>query len=147
MGKNAIAKVCGSAEYPHLHGIVRFQQRKHGVQVTAEIFGLPSQDAQGIFAFHIHEGCNCTGTESDPFADAGSHYNPGDTPHPDHAGDLPPLFGNNGYACLSVLTCRFNVSEIIDRVIIIHSQPDDFTTQPSGKAGTKIACGRICACG
>ena len=52
-------------------------------------------------------------------------------------------FGNNGYAYLSVFTSRFSIDDIISKVLIIHDMPDDFTTQPSGNAGTKIACGKI----
>jgi Cu-Zn family superoxide dismutase len=35
------------------------------------------------------------------------------------------------------------VDEVIGRGVIIHGSPDDFTTQPSGNAGEKIACGVI----
>lgn len=63
--------------------------------------------------------------------------------HPYHAGDLPPLFSANGNAVLEVLTDRFNIHQIIGKTIIIHRNPDDFTTQPSGNAGEKIACGVI----
>ena len=140
----AIAKIQGSPDYPKLHGTVHFQQTPQGVLVTAELFGLPCQGSEQIFAFHIHEGRCCAGTDQDPFADAGSHYNPENTAHPCHAGDLPPLFGCNGYAYLSVLTDRFTLAEILGRVVIVHRQPDDFTTQPAGNAGAKIACGKIC---
>ncbi|MCX7614928.1 MAG: superoxide dismutase family protein, partial [Clostridiales bacterium] len=63
--------------------------------------------------------------------------------HPGHAGDLPPLFGNYGHAFMAVFTGRVSVSEIIGRTVIIHASPDDFTTQPSGNSGKKIACGQI----
>ena len=86
-----------------------------------------------------------TGNEDDPFADAKTHYNPKSCPHPYHAGDLPPLFSANGYAYSAVLTDRFTVDEIIGKTVVIHSSPDDFTTQPSGNAGRKIACGVITA--
>lgn len=49
-------------------------------------------------------------------------------------------FGN---AYMKVLTGRFHVEQIIGRTVILHSNPDDFHTQPSGNAGTKIACGVI----
>ncbi|MDY3972909.1 MAG: superoxide dismutase family protein [Clostridia bacterium] len=142
----AKAAVMGSKDYPALHGTVTLRQMKNGVLVTAEIFGLPSKQDKcdgGVFGFHIHEGTQCSGNEKDPFADAKMHFNPDGCPHPYHAGDLPPLFGNNGYAYLSVFTNRFRVDEVIGRVIIIHSKPDDFTTQPSGNSGAKIACGKI----
>lgn len=141
----AIANIKGSNDYPDLHGIVTFKQMPKGVLVTAEIHGLPYENKcnSGIFAFHIHSGASCTGNVTDPFADADGHYNPNECPHPYHAGDLPPLFGNHGYAYMSVLIDRFTVKEIIDKVIIIHAQPDDFKIQPSGNAGVKIACGKI----
>lgn len=80
---------------------------------------------------------------SDPFADAMSHYNPNGCGHPNHAGDLPLLFGNNGFALSLFLTNRFYIDEVIGRTVILHDHPDDFTTQPAGNSGTKIACGVI----
>lgn len=142
----AIAEVAGSPKYPGIRGRVTFKQQPTGVLVTAEMRGLPFSDIQcknRIFAFHVHEGTSCRGNEEDPFADAKGHYNPRGCPHPYHAGDMPPLFGNKGYAYLSFFTDRFTVHEIIGRVVIIHSHPDDFTTQPSGGSGEKIACGKI----
>lgn len=44
---------------------------------------------------------------------------------------------------MSVLLDKIKINDIIGRVIIIHDMPDDFTTQPSGNSGAKIACGRI----
>ncbi|MDD3193622.1 MAG: superoxide dismutase family protein [Oscillospiraceae bacterium] len=142
---SATAQLGGSPAYPNIRGTVRFAQTEAGVLVTAEVFHLPD-DPPGIFAFHIHEGTQCSGNAEDPFADAGGHYNPGGQPHPYHAGDLPPLFGNHGYAYLSVFTNRFTVREIIGRVVIIHAMPDDFISQPAGNAGAKIACGQIFGC-
>ena len=142
----ARAIVRGSKDYPALRRNVIFKQMRNGVLVTAEIYGLPTDQSDcggGVFGFHIHEGTECNGNEKDPFANAKMHFNPKECPHPYHAGDLPPLFGNDGYAYMSVFTDRFTLREIIGRVIIIHSEPDDFTSQPSGKSGKKIACGKI----
>lgn len=147
---NAQAMVKGSQEYPDLYGTVSFYQTANGVLVTAQVHGLPQGSgtcAPNVFGFHIHEGNSCTGNEEDPFANSGGHYNPRGCPHPAHAGDLPPLFGNRGYAFLAVFTDRFSVDEIIGRTVIIHANPDDFTTQPSGNSGAKIACGRILSTG
>lgn len=145
---NARAILSGSPEYPNIKGKVDFYKTKMGVLLSAEVEGLPQGTgtcSSNIFAFHIHEGNSCTGNSEDPFANAMTHYNPDNCPHPAHAGDLPPLFGNNGYAYMSVLTDRFSVTEVIGRTVIIHLSPDDFTTQPSGNSGAKIACGRIMA--
>lgn len=64
-------------------------------------------------------------------------------PHPDHAGDLLPLMGNQGYAWSAFYDKRFTLDEIIGRSVIIHSGRDDFSSQPSGDSGTKIGCGTI----
>lgn len=141
LNKKATAKIEGSRQFPQICGYVDFLQVKEGVLVTATIKGLP--DNFGIFGFHIHNGKSCSGNETDPFADADGHFDTDNNPHPYHLGDLPPLFGNNGIAYMTVLTDRFSVDEIIGRVVIIHEKPDDFTTQPSGNSGLKIACGVI----
>ena len=141
---DGVAQIRGSAAYPDIRGTVLFYAVRGGVLVRAEITGLSKGGAceSPIFAFHIHGGV-CSGNAGDPFADAGMHYNPGNCPHPYHAGDLPPLFGANGNALLVCLTDRFGMDEIYGKTVIIHANPDDFTTQPSGNAGEKIACGVI----
>ncbi|MBP3436189.1 MAG: superoxide dismutase family protein [Clostridia bacterium] len=143
---DAAAVLSGSAAYPSIRGLVRLYQTRNGVLVVAEVRGLPAPAdpcQSPVFGFHIHIGDRCSGNEQDPFADALTHYDPDGCPHPHHAGDLPPLFGNRGTAFSAVLTDRFTVRETLGRTVIIHSQADDFTTQPTGNAGTKIACGVI----
>ena len=142
----AIAQVNGSPDYPDINGVVQFYESNTGVIVAARVTGLPKGDCEclkPIFAIHIHSGDSCSGNETDYFADAMSHYNPNDCPHPYHAGDMPPLFGCDGFAFLAFLTDRFNITDIIGKTVIIHLNPDDFTTQPAGDSGAKIACGVI----
>ncbi len=142
----AVAFIKGSADYLQINGTVKFFQIPKGVVVSAEISGLPvsgEKCGNDIFAFHIHSGESCTGNAEDAFADVGTHYNPTDCPHPYHAGDMPPLFSSNGTAILVFFTDRFTANEIIGKTVIIHDSPDDFTSQPSGNAGKKIACGEI----
>ena len=143
---DAQTTVRGSEEYPALSGVVRFCQTRRGVLVFAEVSGLPEPVGEcenRFFAFHIHSGGQCAGDSADPFAGALAHYNPEDCPHPAHAGDFPPLLSNHGYALQLFLTNRFTVREIIGRTLIIHTGPDDFTSQPGGNSGSKIACGLI----
>lgn len=145
---DAVVLVHGSKEFPKIEGIVKFYQRVKGVIVFAQVSGLPvsaEKCGNDIFAFHIHSGPSCTGNANDSFADAGTHYNPTDCPHPYHSGDMPPLFSANGNAYLAFLTDRFTAKEIIGKTVVIHDKPDDFTTQPSGNSGKKIACGEIVA--
>lgn len=142
----AYADLYGSSDYPDVHGTVYFYPFWDGTLVVAEAAGLPFTDqacTEGIFGFHIHEGEFCRGTEEDPFSDTGSHYNPEDCEHPEHAGDFPPLFGNNGYALSMFYTHRFLPDEVIGRTVVIHEHSDDFHSQPSGDSGIKMACGQI----
>ena len=138
---DAVAKIRGGVEVPKLSGCIRFYQQKGCVLIVAEIFGLPRENETGFFGFHIHQGESCSGTD---FSETGSHYNPVDQVHPKHAGDLPPLMCCRGNAYLTVKTDRFTVHDIIGKTVVIHSDPDDFHTQPAGNAGRKIACGVIC---
>ena len=134
----ARALVSGGGDAPMLRGTVCFYQRPGGVLVVARVSGLPRQT--GFFGFHIHEGSVCMGLN---FSDTGSHYNPMGHGHPNHAGDLPPLLGYGGRAYLAVITDRFGIGDVLGRTVVIHSDADDFTTQPAGNAGRKIGCGVI----
>ena len=136
---SAKAVINGDDKYPKLHGEVTFRRLKEGVLVTARVSGLPKTES-GFYGFHIHEGKSCDG---DGFPKTKGHYNPKDRPHPSHVGDLLPLLSCKGSAYMQVKTDRFRICDIIGRTIIIHSDTDDFRTQPSGDAGEKIACGVI----
>lgn len=143
---DATAFIRGSAKYPLIKGVAQFYQQPHGVLMVVEVMGLPTSLEKcrgGIHAVHIHEGERCSGNETDSFADVGMHYNPTGCPHPNHAGDLPPMFENEGYGLSVFYTNRFTVDEIIGKTIIVHANIDDFSTQPAGNAGEKIACGEI----
>ena len=139
----AAAQIIGGSRFPNIRGTVSFLPMGRNVLVTADIQGLPHSGdpcGGGIFACHIHEGNACSGTD---FSDTGGHFNPNACPHPRHAGDLPPLFECGGRAFLAVMTDRFSIPDVVGRTVIIHSGPDDFTSQPAGNAGSKIACGVI----
>lgn len=146
MPLEAYAPLAGSESYQGIQGTVYFYPLWDGTFVIADVAGLPFEEgkcAERIFGFHIHTGDTCTGNAEDPFADTGLHYNPDSCPHPEHAGDLPPLFGNNGYALTMFYTNRFVPEEIIGHTIVVHDMPDDFRSQPAGDSGSKIACGEI----
>ena len=143
---SAQAEIYGSEVYPEIKGYAKFTATRKGTLVTVAVSGLPYDAgacADRFFAMHIHGGGLCTGNKKDPFANAETHYNPGGCPHPAHAGDMPPLLSVKGRAAMTFLTDNFTPDEIIGKTIVIHSDADDFTTQPSGNSGTKIACGEI----
>ena len=144
----AAAYIKGSDAYPSIAGrVLFFPARERGVLVVTSVRGLPvsaSDCATRVFAMHLHENGTCSGNERDPFKDTGGHYNLYGCPHPAHAGDLAPLFATaKGNAWNITLYDRFGLAEIVGRSVIIHRNPDDFTTQPAGNSGTKIACGTV----
>ena len=142
----AYSVICGNADNPRLNGKAFFYSTPYGgTLIEIEISGLPDVESEfpsAFYGMHIHETGNCTV----PFDQTGEHYNPCDMPHPFHAGDMPVLLSSYGYSFMVFYTARFEISDIIGRSLIIHSQPDDFTTQPSGNSGVKIGCGVICDC-
>ena len=144
---DAIAQLRGGPDYPAIQGWVRFYQTNLGTLVAAEVEGLPHHEGaceNHFFGFHIHQGGRCAGgTRDEPFADTGSHYNPEQCLHPQHAGDLPPLMEVDGRAFMAVLAGQLAVRDILGLSTVIHTDPDDFHTQPSGNSGRKMACGII----
>lgn len=129
------------------HGAVHFNQLADGtVDVEADLLGVPP----GVHGFHVHETGDC----SNNGMAAGGHFNPMNMPHaaPDaashHAGD----FGNVTADEKGEVHARFNTHSItvapgsmsvLGRAVILHANPDDLTTQPTGNAGGRIACGII----
>jgi Cu-Zn family superoxide dismutase len=133
------------------YGEVTFQQVGAAVQIQAVVQGLKPGAEYG---FHIHEVGDCS---SDGMSAKG-HFNPYGEPHGKydsanrHAGDLPSLNApakNNkrGRARLLVqvdtITLEPGPTNIIGRAVIVHAQPDDYRTQPTGNAGARLACGVI----
>ena len=142
----ATTVLAGKGDYQTIRGKVDFFDTYEGTVVVAELTGIPEsviKRSGGFLGFHIHEGGSCTGNAQDPYADAGTHYNPGRKEHPEHAGDLPSIMTNDGNAFMVVYTDRFHPEDVIGKTVILHAMPDDFRSQPSGDSGMKIACGKI----
>jgi Cu-Zn family superoxide dismutase len=141
MGKpNAVAHIKGSFKHPGIRGKVEFRKADKGTLVSARVYGLPTQkNGDSVFAFHIHSGESCAGTIAEPFSASGGHYNPGNTEHPYHAGDMPELFAQNGFALSNFYTERFTPRQVIGRTVIIHEHSEN----DKRGFGEKIACGVI----
>lgn len=146
----AIARIRGGPLRPQIRGTVTFRDVPGGTNVCINVRGLPpfqrtsGQSPIGPHGFHLHEFGNCTvGSPEDPFQAAGSHWNPDNQPHGNHAGDFPVLFSNNGVARMCFFTNRFKVRHIINKSVLIHESPDDYRTQPAGRSGRRLACGVI----
>jgi Cu-Zn family superoxide dismutase len=128
-------------------GEATFEQVGDKVRVVVFVQGLRPGQEHGM---HIHEGSDCSGDAMK----TGGHFNPYGKPHGHHgsaerhAGDLPSLRANkDGRANLQVemdlITLRPGKANIIGRALVIHADPDDYKTQPTGNSGARIACGVI----
>lgn len=120
-----------------------------GVLVQAELEDFPS----GTHAFHLHE----TGSCSPDFTASGGHFNPHGTGHgffdPEgrHVGDLPnihvPESGSLEIEYLADLaTLRDGEAALLDddgAAIVVHQGADDYSTDPAGAGGDRIACAVI----
>lgn len=107
--------------------------------------------AEGAHGFHLHTTGECRAPD---FASAGGHLNPTDNAHgaknPDgsHFGDLPNLqvgptrtasaTFDLGHGRARALEWLFDAD---GTAVVIHADPDDYRTDPSGNAGARIACG------
>lgn len=129
-------------------GSVTFTQSGTKVLVIAEIRGLKPNAEHG---FHIHEKGDCSSGDG---MSTGGHFNPTTQPHGahgsgnHHSGDLPSLVADaNGVAKLkfesTTISVDSGVSNIIGRGLIVHRDPDDYKTQPTGNAGPRLACAVI----
>ena len=140
----AYAVIQGGSDYPDIIGTANFYETRwgEGLMVEVELDRLPNSASLSprFLGMHIHENGDCGGEH---FADTGMHYNPTGAVHPYHLGDLPPVLNSNGYAYQIFYDGYLGIQDILNRSIIIHQNRDDFTTQPSGDSGNKIACGVI----
>jgi superoxide dismutase, Cu-Zn family len=129
-------------------GEATFEQVGNKVRVIVFAQGLRPEQEHG---FHIHEAGDCSSGDG---MSAKGHFNPHGKPHGDpkvaerHAGDLPALkAGKDGRAKIDVemdvITLTAGPANIVGKGVIIHADPDDYKTQPTGNAGARLACGVI----
>jgi len=144
---NVIATVwLSAASGSNVRGMVNFIREKDKIRVYASVSGL----TPGKHGFHIHEKGDCSAPDA---SSAGGHFNPTGMHHggPDdtqrHVGDFGNLeadaSGNAHYSKLFSNLPLEGDSSIIGKAVIVHAQPDDMKTQPTGNAGGRVACGVI----
>jgi Cu-Zn family superoxide dismutase len=127
-------------------GVVTFTKVEGGVKIVADVEGL----TPGDHGFHIHEFGDCSSADG---TSAGGHFNPHGNPHGGptaekrHAGDLGNLTADDaGKAHLEWVDPHMVLEghgSILGRSVIVHAKADDLTTQPTGNAGARVACGVI----
>ena len=128
-------------------GTASFSQHGEHVMVKVEVSGLAPGREHG---FHIHDKGDCSGADG---MSAAGHFNPGGKPHgpqdaDHHGGDMPALKADaSGKASVSFhltgITVADGPASIAGRSVIVHKDPDDYKTQPTGNSGARIACGLI----
>lgn len=150
--KMAVAILQGAPDHPKVSGTVRFLEEGDHLWVVARITGV---DKPGSYGLHLHENGQCTPDPagSKHFSRAGGHFNPTGAPHAclgaarHHAGDLGNVvFMSDGLGRIEVATEMLALSgpnSVIGKAIILDAGPDDCTTQPSGNAGARLACGVV----
>lgn len=127
-------------------GMVTFTQEEGAIRVVADVNNLTA----GKHGFHVHEYGDCSAPDA---ASAGGHFNPENQPHGGpasdqrHVGDLGNIEANGaGKAQLDQkddLLAFSGAHSIIGRSVIVHAGADDLSSQPSGNAGPRVACGVI----
>ena len=130
-------------------GTATFTEKNGKVTFVAKMSGL----TPGVHAIHIHEKSDCTAADG---SSAGGHWNPtfkkhgkwGDAEH--HKGDIGNFTADekgNGTITLTTdewcIGCEDETKNVIGKGLIVHQGVDDFTTQPTGNAGGRVACAGI----
>jgi len=129
-------------------GEATFEQVGNKVRVVVYVQGLKPDQEHG---FHIHEVGDCSSGDG---MSAKGHFNPFGKPHGHpgsgerHAGDLPALKADKAGRAkidveIDVITVTAGPAGVIGRGLIVHADPDDYRTQPTGNAGARLACGVI----
>lgn len=132
-------------------GSVRFVQQGEQVRVTGEVRGLRPNTEHG---FHVHEKGDCSAPDG---TSAGGHFNPTSQEHGNpaggtgahHVGDMVNIEADaSGTAQVRITLPNATLhdggpNDLVGKGVIVHADPDDYTTQPSGNSGARLACGRI----
>lgn len=115
-----------------------------GLKLTVNGVALPA----GGHGTHIHTTGKC---DAPDFSTAGGHWNPSakqhglSNPQGPHAGDLPNLLiGTDGAGSITINLPGATLAGLLDAdgaALVVHAQPDDNHTDPSGNSGGRIACG------
>ena len=131
-------------------GWAKFTEDATGtLHVNVQVAGL----TPGLHGIHIHNTAACVLGTTPAFGSAGPHHNPLGALHGNHAGDLPDLTVNEaGRGHLNATSDGATLSpgqvtlfDLNGSAIVIHANPDDHVTNPTGNSGARVACGVIVA--
>lgn len=130
-------------------GTATFTEKNGKVTFVAKMAGLQP----GVHAIHIHEKSDCTAADG---SSAGGHWNPTFKKHGKwgvgeyHKGDIGNFTADDkGNGTITMITdewcigCEDETKNILGKGLIVHQGTDDFTSQPAGNAGARVACSGI----
>lgn len=131
-------------------GVATIKLRRGKPVLELELVGMP----QGPRGIHIHAVGRCEGAGG-AFASAGPHLNPSGHKHGTrnpaghHMGDLPNIAADRRGRIktriklhqLDAARLRAALFDADGSSLVVHAGPDDYTTDPSGNSGARIACG------
>lgn len=131
-------------------GTAIFTEENGEVSMQVQLSGLE----EGTHAIHLHEKADCSAEDA---TSAGGHWNPTFEDHGEwgdedgyHKGDIGNFEADaEGNATINFSTdqwcigCDDDTKNIIGTAVMVHAGTDDYTSQPSGAAGTRIACGEV----
>ena len=147
-GRMAVASLTPT-QGNQVRGLVVFHEMDGHLMVHARLSGLRPDGEHG---FHVHETGSCASVDGNS---AGGHFNPDAKPHgpqtaEHHAGDMPSLKADakgvvDQKFMLQGPTLAPGPASVVGRSVIVHAQADDFSTQPTGNSGPRVACGVIAA--
>lgn len=128
-------------------GTVELLANGGDLSLTVAVTGIP----EGTHGFHLHTTGDCTPPD---FTSAGGHLNPADKEHGhenpagSHLGDLPNLVVGADGSASTTADLGSGSDSAIDSLfdadgtaVVVHADPDDYQSDPSGNAGSRIACG------
>ena len=134
----------------NVNGVVHFTETNGMVEMNAKISGL----SEGLHAIHIHQTSDCSSVDG---KSAGGHWNPTNQPHGKwgvetgyHKGDIGNFVVKNAEETIVQFStdewcvgCGDPAKDILGKSVIIHQGTDDYTSQPSGAAGSRVSCAGI----
>lgn len=141
--------VLASASGSRVSGRLEIAPMGDGVHIAGEVGGLRPL---GRFGFHVHERGDCSAVDA---SSAGGHFNPAAAAHgraghgAHHAGDMDNIEADaEGVARVNVHLRGVTLgggaaNDIAGRAVIVHADPDDYQSQPTGNAGARLACGLV----
>lgn len=150
---NRLVVTMGSTEGNSAKGELTLSPDNRGLRITGSLTGLKAKSEHG---FHVHQNGDCSAADG---SSAGDHFNPTGAPHGNptgdesgaqhHAGDMPNVVADDkGNANVDLRVQGVTLgdggeNDVLGKAVILHADADDYSSQPAGNAGARIACGVI----